>query len=342
MVRLLILYYKDLKIFIINNVERSKCILSTLGVKQGGSLSPFLFAVCFDDLVPLLEQLNCGIKIGNLKVEVLLYADDILLLCNTAADLINLLKIIDNFAIINEVKLNVAKTFILVIPSKISRGIYRKFQLDKINSLTFTLAGEIIPIVESIRYLGVYINNKFTNETHLDTKIDELVNKVNKLNVIGFSSPALTPFTKAFLYTTYLRPFLHYGIENYNLNANETKSIKRAESNALKIALKLSTRIKTTELLLALKILSTKQHIKQLKLAFFIRLTHNSYTRSIIEEILRNGNKKKITNSFINEIFNITRSIILDLKTIEKQCALKLNQYKNKFDHEMETNVSSH
>jgi hypothetical protein len=262
-------------------------------------------------------------------------------LCNTATDLTNLLKIIDNFANINEVKLNVTKTFILIIPAKISRGIFRKFQLDKINKLIFTLAGETVPIVESIRYLGVYLNNKFTNETHLDTKIDELVNKVNKLNLIGFSSPALTPFTKAFLYTTYLRPFLHYGIENYNLNANETKSIKRAESNAFKIALKLSTRIKTTELFLALKILSTKQHIKQLKLAFFIRLTHNSYTRSIIEEILRSGNKNKITNSFINEIFNITRSISLDLKTIEKQCALKLNQYKNKFDHEMKTNVRS-
>jgi hypothetical protein len=98
---------------------------------------------------------------------------------------------------------------------------------------------------------------KFTNETHSDTKIDELVNKLNKLNLIGFSSPTLTPFTKAFLYTAYLRPFLLYGIENYNLNTNETKSIKRAESNCLKIALKLSTRIKTTELLLALKILST-------------------------------------------------------------------------------------
>ena len=117
---------------------------------------------------------------------------------------------------------------------------------------------------------------------------------------------ALTPFTKAFLYTTYLRPFLLYGIENYNLNANETKSIKRAESNSLKIALKLSTRM-------ASKILSTKQ----LKLAFFIRLTNNSYTRSIIDEILKCGNKNKITNSFVNEIFNITRSFSLDLKTIE-------------------------
>jgi len=31
---------------------------------------------------------------------------------------------------------------------------------------------------------------KFTNETHSDTKIDELVNKLNKLNLIGFSSKA--------------------------------------------------------------------------------------------------------------------------------------------------------
>ena len=150
--------------------------------------------------------------------------------------------------------------------------------------------------------------------------------QLNKINlIIGFCSPALTPFTKAFLYTTYLRPYLLYGIGNYNLNINETKSIKRAESNCLKIALKLSTRIKTTELLLALKILSTKH-----------------YTRSIIEEILKSGNQNKITNSFVNEIFKITRSISLDINKISNQCALKLNQYKTKFDHEIKTNVRSH
>lgn len=38
----------------------------------------------------------------------------------------------------------------------------------------YLLAEEKIQIVDSIKYLGVYLNSKFMNETHLDTEENDL------------------------------------------------------------------------------------------------------------------------------------------------------------------------
>ncbi len=50
------------------------------GVKQGDTLSPTRF---INDTVHKVNNLNLGINIGNRKLSILLYADDIVLLSDT-------------------------------------------------------------------------------------------------------------------------------------------------------------------------------------------------------------------------------------------------------------------
>ena len=50
------------------------------GVRQGGILSPLLFAVCMDDLIDDLRKCGYGLYIGSVFTGSLLYADDIALL----------------------------------------------------------------------------------------------------------------------------------------------------------------------------------------------------------------------------------------------------------------------
>mgnify|MGYP001550092332 CR=1 FL=1 len=57
------------------------------GLRQGCSLSSVLFNFYINDLAILLIYMNIGIDIVNEKVFFLLYADDIVLICENENDL---------------------------------------------------------------------------------------------------------------------------------------------------------------------------------------------------------------------------------------------------------------
>ena len=50
------------------------------GIRQGGVLSPFLFAIYVNDLIDKLRQSGFGLYVASLFVGCILYADDIALL----------------------------------------------------------------------------------------------------------------------------------------------------------------------------------------------------------------------------------------------------------------------
>ena len=72
------------------------------GVRQGGVLSPYLFAVFMDDIVDKIKKVNLGCYISLICTCIFLYADDIVLLAPTVSGLQELEQL--------NMKLNVSKS----------------------------------------------------------------------------------------------------------------------------------------------------------------------------------------------------------------------------------------
>ena len=93
-----------------NNNEYSSMFDTHCGCRQGGTISPKLFNIYVEILIEELEKTNHGVKMEHINVEVIMYADDLLLLSNTKSGLNKLLKIVETDGFDYGMKFNPDKT----------------------------------------------------------------------------------------------------------------------------------------------------------------------------------------------------------------------------------------
>ena len=65
-------YYSVSKAFVVEDNFQSNLFRTTIGVKQGGPLSPRLFSLYIEEIINSIENTTNGVKIGDLKIDILL------------------------------------------------------------------------------------------------------------------------------------------------------------------------------------------------------------------------------------------------------------------------------
>ena len=118
-------------------------------------LSPTLLAIFINDLAEEIKLSGTGLELDeNTFVNVLLYADDIVLLAKNEHDLQFLLLLVENWCIKWRLEVNLTKTNILHIRGKGKSQSMYMFLFDR----------KPVPYCESYKYLGCSINEFLESE----------------------------------------------------------------------------------------------------------------------------------------------------------------------------------
>ena len=229
-----------------------------------------MFAIYKEDLIDEIENTDEGVSIGNIKI--IVYAGDIVLLSDSIIGLNRLLTVTENYGKKWEIKFNPSKTM------------YMAFGGVKDNGQKPIFDGIEIERVKVVKCLGIWINDKLTNINHqTNRKKGTMARLKAPEDVLGTSN--LPPYIKTFLYQSFARPVLYYGLEPIMMNLTERRDVQTLESTIIKHMVGLSKYSKSTELLYAVDMEKTELFLNKSKCSFFIRLLENDYTKKVVDEI---------------------------------------------------------
>jgi len=168
-------------------------------------------------VIELIEDLNYGIPIGKLKIDIILYADDILLITDEKYKLSKMLNIMTKYGFDNEIKFNVSKTTLMVFNK--TMGENDKISKMRDSMIQLTLANEHIIQSSGMKYLGCYFSDNYkiiynySCNKCMSMKEANIAVKISQLEKVGLNDQGLTPSTKAYLFNSFIRPIVNYGID---------------------------------------------------------------------------------------------------------------------------------
>ena len=145
------------------------------GTRQGGVLSPWLFARYIRDLLTEVVVSNVGCNVGGTFINILAYADDIVLIAPSWQGLQHLLNIVEQHSKAIDMSLNAQKSVCMVFPPR---------DKSKVVSSSFKplcVGTQLLQYVPTFKYLGHMIMNNNSDDADIQREINNLFVRTNIL-----------------------------------------------------------------------------------------------------------------------------------------------------------------
>ena len=193
------------------------------GVRQGGILSPFLFKLYIDELLSDISDLKVGCRLGLIRLNIIGYADDLVLIADSVENLNILYNLLRQNILGLKLKLNINKSKCMI---------FEKGNLYK-NLKDISLMGDKFEVVDNYKYLGHIIQKQLLDVDDANFRLNSFYGKFNSI-YRNFRDVSVE--TLLFLFNSYCVPDYGLGLWDTGVLFNKQifKTFKVAYSNALK------------------------------------------------------------------------------------------------------------
>ena len=192
------------------------------GVRQGDSLSPLLFNLVMNEIIKEVRT-GHGYKMGDNELNMVCYADDVVLMANTEDDLQRLLYRFHLSCQKYNMKISVLKSRVLTVSKMPIRC---KLELE----------GKVIEQVMSLKYLGTEINSWGMLQNEVLHQVNNAARIAGCMNDVIWRNKYLRKDTKVKIYKAVVRPILTYAAET---RADTTKTKQMLETTEMNILRKI-------------------------------------------------------------------------------------------------------
>ena len=185
-----------------------------VGVRQGCILSPILFTLFINDLRDHLDKLGKGVKWGNIRISLLYFADDIVLLADSKQDLEEMLQLVYEYSLKWRLKFNLDKCNVVVFQKKPREPLVYGSCVGKCSCANhFSFGPHLIKEVLYYKYLGMEFDYSLSFKVFKERILARARSSMARVWGMGIKSGLLSVKGSINLWQGLIRSNLEYGAQ---------------------------------------------------------------------------------------------------------------------------------